>query len=91
VLSKVSFITVKLVPRQSSSMLKSRPLQMGPQTFKSYYNGGGTFVDAEKYSDRGVEVLANYAEPLDVEGGSAAVVYCKIGSGGAIMTGPHPE
>lgn len=59
--------------------------------FKSYYNGGGIFVDAEKYADNGVEILATYAEPPDVEGGSAAVVYCKVGEGGAIMTGPHPE
>jgi biotin--protein ligase len=61
------------------------------QNFKSYYNGGGVFVDADQYADRGVEVLANYTETLDVEGGTAAVVYCKVGEGGAIMTGPHPE
>jgi biotin--protein ligase len=62
-----------------------------PQAFRSYYNGGGVFVDAEKYSGRGVEILAKYTQPLDVDGGSAAVVYCKIGEGGAILTGPHPE
>lgn len=62
-----------------------------PQTFRSYYNGGGIFVDAETFSDKGVEVLANYSGDLDVEGGSAAVVYCKVGEGGAILTGPHPE
>jgi biotin--protein ligase len=63
------------------------------ETFKSYYNGGGVFVDAEKFADRGVEVLASYTEPLDVDGGqgSAAVVYCKVGEGNAVLTGTHPE
>ncbi|CAZ80073.1 unnamed protein product [Tuber melanosporum] len=61
--------------------------------FNSYYNGGGLFVDADKYADGGVEVLARFEEKekLSVEGGDAAVVYCKIGNGGAILTGPHPE
>ena len=64
-----------------------------PQTFRSYYNGGGVFVDAGKLANKGVEILASYADPLDIEGGdgSAAVVYCKIGEGGALLTGPHPE
>jgi biotin--protein ligase len=64
-----------------------------PDSFKSYYNGGGVFVDAPKYSDQGVEVLANYAEPLSVDPGegAAAVVYCKVGDGAALLTGPHPE
>lgn len=62
-----------------------------PQKFQSYYNGGGLFVDAENYASQGVEVLATYSNPLDVEGGLAAIVYCKIGEGGALLTGPHPE
>jgi biotin--protein ligase len=64
-----------------------------PQTFRSYYNGGGVFVDAAKYADKGVEILASYVNPLDVDGGdsAAAVVYCKVGEGGALLTGPHPE
>ncbi|KAI9758881.1 MAG: hypothetical protein M4579_002765 [Chaenotheca gracillima] len=62
-----------------------------PDVLKTYYNGGGVFVDAEKYKDRGVEVVAKYVDPLDVEGGDAAVVYCKVGEGAAILTGPHPE
>ncbi|KAF9873315.1 biotin apo-protein [Colletotrichum karsti] len=57
----------------------------------SYYNGGGVFVDAEKHA--GVEVLASYADDIDVDGGDgkAAVIYCKVGSGNVILTGPHPE
>ncbi|KAL3420612.1 biotin-protein ligase [Phlyctema vagabunda] len=64
-----------------------------PQTFRSYYNGGGVFVDAGKFADRGVEILATFADEIAVEGGEgpAAVVYCKVGEGGAILTGPHPE
>jgi biotin--protein ligase len=63
------------------------------RNFRSYYNGGGVFVDAGRYADEGVEVLASYTRPLDVKGGdgAAAVVYCKVGEGGAILTGPHPE
>ncbi|CAG8977908.1 hypothetical protein HYALB_00001786 [Hymenoscyphus albidus] len=64
-----------------------------PQLFRSYYNGGGLFVDAGKFADKGVETLATYVDPTDVEGGEgpAAIVYCKVGEGGAILTGPHPE
>ncbi|PGH04449.1 biotin-[acetyl-CoA-carboxylase] ligase [Polytolypa hystricis UAMH7299] len=64
-----------------------------PDTFKSYYNGGGVFVDAPKFADQGVEVLASFTEPLDVDAGegAAAIVYCPVGEGAAILTGPHPE
>ncbi|KAI9704500.1 MAG: biotin holocarboxylase synthetase [Bogoriella megaspora] len=64
-----------------------------PDIFRVYYNGGGVFVDAEKFKDRGVEILASYTENLHVDSGEgkAAVVYKKIGEGGAIVTGPHPE
>lgn len=61
------------------------------ENFKSYYNGGGAFVDAETFD--GVEVLASFSEELAVDSGKkkAAVVYCKVGAGAAILTGPHPE
>lgn len=63
--------------------------------FRSYYNGGGVFVDAEKFKDQGVEMLAQYDENIAVDGGSrnerAAVVYCKVGEGHVILTGIHPE
>lgn len=61
--------------------------------FRSYYNGGGVFVDAAKFKDKGVEVLATYSEELAVDGGEggAAVVSCKIGEGTAVLTSPHPE
>lgn len=64
-----------------------------PETFRSYYNGGGVFVDAEQYHDRGVEILASYDDDLAVDSGkgTAAVVYCKVGEGKVILTGPHPE
>jgi len=64
-----------------------------PETFRSYYNGGGVFVDAGKYKTEGVEILATYSDTLDVDGGEgpAAVVYCKVGEGAALLTGPHPE
>ncbi|KAL2266020.1 hypothetical protein VTJ83DRAFT_5372 [Remersonia thermophila] len=66
-----------------------------PDTFRCYYNGGGVFLDAEQLAKESssVEVLAEYAEDLDLECGDAraAVVYCKVGQGAAILTGPHPE
>ena len=64
-----------------------------PKGFRSYYNGGGVFFDAGKFKEKGVEVIASYAESLDVEGGedAAAIVYCKFGEGHVILTGPHPE
>ena len=64
-----------------------------PDTFRSYYNGGGVFVDAPKFRDRGVEILSNYTQKPDVNSGegAAAVVYCKIEEGAAILACPHPE
>lgn len=65
-----------------------------PDNFRSYFNGGGVFVDADKYRDRRVEVLASYTEQVHVESGqegAAAVVYCKVGEGNAILTSTHPE
>lgn len=64
-----------------------------PDVFRCYYNGGGVFIDADKMKSQGVEVLAEYADNLDVETGGtrAAAVYCKVGAGGAVVTGPHPE
>ena len=64
-----------------------------PNEFRTYYNGGGVFVDAKKYEKDGVETLASYVEDIAVDGGdgSAAVIYCKVGEGAALLTGPHPE
>ncbi|CAK3916813.1 Biotin-- ligase [Lecanosticta acicola] len=60
---------------------------------KSYYNGGGAFVDAESFRERGVEILATFHDELSIDAGKAkaAVVYCKVGEGAAVLTGPHPE
>jgi biotin--protein ligase len=65
-----------------------------PEEFRCYYNGGGVFVDADKLGDSShIQILAEYTEDLAVESGNAkaAIVYCKIGDGAAILTGPHPE
>ncbi|KAK6347718.1 biotin holocarboxylase synthetase [Orbilia javanica] len=64
-----------------------------PDSFKSYYNGGGVFIDANGLKDRGVDVLARYRDKLDIgqEGGNAAAVGCHIGAGYAILIGAHPE
>ena len=64
-----------------------------PDVFRSYYNGGGVFVDAPRYRDKGVEILASFTEDINVDSGegAAAVVYCKVGEGVAILTSPHPE
>lgn len=64
-----------------------------PDGIKAYANGGSVFVDAEKFTSRGVEVLASYTEKLEVDSGegAAAVVYRKVGDGNVVLTGPHPE
>ena len=64
-----------------------------PNICRVYCNGGGVFVNAFKYRDKGVEILASFAEQLNVDAGegAAAVVYCKVGEGAAILTSPHPE
>lgn len=66
-----------------------------PRRFSCYYNGGGVFVDAAAAEGRRVEVLATYAEPVDVDAGAqgdaAAVVLCHVGDGRALLCGPHPE
>lgn len=64
-----------------------------PASFRCYYNGGGVFVDAPKFKDRGIEILASYTEELHVDPGegSAAVVYCKVDEGAAILSNTHPE
>ncbi|PNY26393.1 Biotin-protein ligase [Tolypocladium capitatum] len=64
-----------------------------PETFATYYNGGGVFVDAASIKGRKVEVLASYDGELDVDGGDgrAAVVLCHIGDGKAVLSGIHPE
>jgi len=64
-----------------------------PSVFRSYANGGSVFVDAPKYRDRGVEILAHYTEHLYVKSGegAAAVIYRRFGQGSVILTGPHPE
>ena len=64
-----------------------------PEVFRSYYNGGGVFVDAPKFRDQGVEILASYAESLDIDSGegTAALIYRKVGEGAIMLTGPHPE
>lgn len=64
-----------------------------PELFRAYANGGSVFVDATRYESRGVEILASYNEPLDVDGGdeAAAAVYRRVGEGHVVLTGPHPE
>lgn len=73
-------------------------LQDGSE-FRTYFNGGALFVDADAYDN--VEVLARYAEEPDVayynssektkENGPAAVLLCSVGKGKVLLTGPHPE
>jgi glutamine amidotransferase-like uncharacterized protein len=33
-----------------------------PERLRVYYNGGGVFVDADSFKDRGVEVVARYTD-----------------------------
>jgi biotin---protein ligase len=73
-----------------STQTPDRRFRLAEQ-FRCYVNGGGLFVDAESMHDKGVEVLATYRSKPAVDGGQAAVVYCRSGKGAAILMGPHPE
>ncbi|CAR28522.1 ZYRO0F05940p [Zygosaccharomyces rouxii] len=67
--------------------------------FRTYFNGGSLFVDADEYDN--VEVLARYVEEPSVayydastktrDNGPAAALLCSVGKGKALLTGPHPE
>ncbi|KAG0357074.1 biotin holocarboxylase synthetase [Gamsiella multidivaricata] len=68
--------------------------QPGLDELKVYFNGGGYFVDADKYP--GTQTLAWYKnEPgqidADIPGNKAAMVACQFGKGLAVLTGVHPE
>lgn len=78
---------VTLAPNQGALWMQSCT------TFRSYYNGGGVFVDASTFKDRGIEVLATYTDDLAVDSGEggAAIVSCQVGEGMAVLTSPHPE
>lgn len=86
---------------ESGSRAAALVLPDGSQ-FSTYFNGGATFVDADKYPN--VEVIARFMEPLALQqsGNSdagqyneralpAAVVISTVGKGKALLTGPHPE
>ena len=64
-----------------------------PDRFRCYYNGGGAFVDADAFADKGVEILARYEDDLAVDAGDAkaAVIYCRVGDGHVVLTATHPE
>jgi biotin--protein ligase len=60
------------------------------QAFVVFYNGGGHFVNAEKYSN--VVILARYArEAPSRQDQPAAIVECSFGQGKAILSGAHFE
>jgi biotin--protein ligase len=77
-----------------------------PDRCTTYYNGGGAFIDAERYQAQGVEVLARYISEEQAQAssstssdhaikaeyaGQAAIVRCKVGKGAALLYGTHPE
>lgn len=83
--SRALCIIVKPVPSRGTQSLQGGVQEWrSPIDVRVLYNGGGVFVDAAKYADEGVEILAGYMNPLDVDGGDSAVavVYCKVGEGG---------
>ncbi|KAF8926335.1 biotin holocarboxylase synthetase [Dissophora ornata] len=70
------------------------PDQLGFSETKVYFNGGGYFVDADKYP--GTQILAWYKnEPGQIDANApankAAMVACQVGQGLAVLTGVHPE
>lgn len=73
----------KLIWQQQEPFAKNKVITV-------FYNGGGSFVDAEKYPN--VTVLARYnTEESDAKEQPAAIVECSVGKGSAILSGPHFE
>lgn len=63
------------------------------EKFHLYYKGGGIFVDADNYMERGVKVLARFADDINIDcgEGKAAIIYCKVGDGASVLASPHLE
>jgi biotin--protein ligase len=76
---------------ETENMLALGVTSLIPLTVPIYYNGGGLFADADEFKDKGVTVLARYADPVVVAGGNAAIIHSKVGNGAAVLTGVHPE
>ncbi|ORX51705.1 class II aaRS and biotin synthetase [Hesseltinella vesiculosa] len=55
-----------------------------------YYNGGGYFVNPERFGEQ-VQVLATYPALQGDEPSKAAIVRCKVGHGTALLSALHPE
>jgi biotin--protein ligase len=65
-------------------------LNKSQKSIKTYYNGGGYFVDANKYDS--VKVICTYQDRgLAMETNAAAGVQCQVGKGSAVLFGVHPE
>ncbi|TID28040.1 hypothetical protein CANINC_002721 [Pichia inconspicua] len=73
--------------------VNSKLLPDAPEYVHLYTNGGGVFVDAQKYTN--VDILATYDDEIDVkdetEGVKASSVLCSVGRGKALLFGTHPE
>ncbi|PWN51190.1 hypothetical protein IE53DRAFT_342786 [Violaceomyces palustris] len=73
----------------------------GQRLWTTHYNGGGAFLDAEKFSDEThkVQVLARYPKDDDTLSksnggeylGQPAALLCQVGKGKAALFGTHPE
>ncbi|KAG5421308.1 BPL1 [Candida metapsilosis] len=76
--------------RAAKLVVNGNELPNAPASCCALHNGGGVFIDSEKYDD--VKVLARFVEEIDVEDeGKAAIVYRKVGKGDVILSGPHLE
>jgi biotin--protein ligase len=82
-------------------------IAMAEDSWTVYYNGGGAFIDADRFTHNGaVQVLGRYMDESSANfagtdnsersikpgyAGQAAVVRCSIGKGNVILYGVHPE
>ncbi|KAF9911935.1 biotin holocarboxylase synthetase [Lobosporangium transversale] len=66
--------------------------KLGFSSTRVYFNGGGCFLDAEKYP--GTQVLARYSGRNGEEShgvNAPAIIICQVGNGLALLTGVHLE
>lgn len=65
---------------------RSAPIIWEGGITNAYFNGGCLFDQAENYP--ATEVIGRYH---DLPGSPAAVIFCKVSLGAALLTGIHPE
>ena len=71
---------------EQGSRMASLAIKDIEDLWASYYKGGCSFLDVEKFPN--IDVIARYS---DIHGSPAAIIQCNCGLGRAVLSGVHPE